>query len=492
LLAFESKSIPPEQKLIDQDPLNDDADQPSVEDISVWSDILGALKGNLRDYTSGSIWRAIVVLAIPMVLEMMMQSVFEIADIFFVGKLGSDAVAAVGITASLIIIFFAIGLGLSMAASAMVARRIGEKDPEGAARAVWQALILTVSFGIPAGILGAYYAPEMLTLMGASAAVVEVGSGYAAVTFASNLTIILLFLFNAVFRGAGDAGAAMKALWIANILNIVLDPIFIFGWGPIPETGVTGAAVATTIGRSVGVGYQLWILFGGKTRLNIGKKHCRVDGIILRRVLQISGPGMMQYLIGTASWMAVMRIVADFGSDALAGYTITIRVIIFALLPSWGISNAAATLVGQNLGAGQPDRAERSVWYCTLVDVVFLTIMGLIFWINAEAVVRIFVQSPEAVRVGVESMRMMTAIYPIWAVGMVTVQSFNGAGDTTTPTWINFFVFWVLQIPLALLLAHQFGWGTRGIFTAVIVSQVTAALTSAHLFRRGKWKTIHV
>lgn len=458
----------------------------------IWTEIVGALRGQLRDYTQGSIWKAIIILAIPMVLEMFMQSVFEIADIYFVGRLGSDAVAAVGLTASLIIIVFAIGLGFSLAASAMVSRRIGEKDPEGAASVVWQAFILTVAFGIPAGIVGAWYAPELLGLMGASESVIEIGSGYAAITMGSNLTIILLFLFNAVFRGAGDAGAAMKALWIANILNIVLDPIFIFGLGPIPAMGVTGAAIATTIGRSVGVGYQVWTLFRGTTRLRMKREHCKLDGIILRRVLRISGPGVVQYIVGTASWLAVMRIIADFGSDALAGYTITIRVIIFALLPSWGISNAAATLVGQNLGAKQPDRAERSVWYCTVVDIVFLSIMGLIFWINAEAVVRLFVDSPEAIRVGVQSMRMLTAIYPIWAIGMVTVQSFNGAGDTTTPTWIHLFAFWLVQIPVAWWLAHSMGLGTEGVFIAIMIAQVVAAIGSAYLFKRGKWKLVKV
>lgn len=468
------------------------AEQPPVLAESLWKDIRDSLKGKSRDYTQGSLWRAIIVLSIPMVLEMMMQSVFEVVDIYFVGKLGSEAVAAVGITASLLIIVFAIGLGFSLAASAMVARRIGEKDPNGAARATWQALVLTVGFGVPAGILGVIYTPELLGLMGATEEVIRVGSGYTAVTMGTNLTIILLFMFNAVFRGAGDAGAAMKALWIANLLNIALDPIFIFGLGPVPAMGVTGAAIATTIGRSVGVGYQLWVLFTGKSQLHLKKEHLHIDGSVLRRVLRISGPGILQYLVGTASWLAMMRIIADFGSDALAGYTITIRIIIFALLPSWGISNAAATLVGQNLGAKQPERAERSVWYCTAVDVVFLSIMGFIFWLNAEFVVRIFVTSDEAVRIGVQSMKMLTAIYPIWAVAMVTVQSFNGAGDTTTPTWINFISLWLVQVPLALIFAHVLDWSTAGVFGAMMVAQVVAAISSAFLFRKGKWKKINV
>ncbi len=401
---------------------------------SAWRDIFDALRGKPHDYTSGSLWRAIMVLSVPMVLEMMMQSVFEVVDIFFVGRLGSDTVAAVGLTASLIIIIFAIGLGLSLAASAMVSRRIGEKDFDGASRSAWQAIVLTVCFAVPAGLVAAFFAPELLSLMGATGSVQELGTGYAAVMFGTNLVILLLFLFNAIFRGAGDASAAMKALWLANILNIILDPMFIFGFGPIPEMGVTGAAIATSIGRTFGVAFQIWILVGGRTRIKLKRHHCRIDRVILSRMLKISGPGMLQYLVGTASWLAVMRLIADFGSDALAGYTVAIRVIIFALLPSWGISNAAATLVGQNLGAKQSARAEKSVWYCTLVDIIFLSVLGVIFWIFAPEVVNLFVDSPGAKAVGIESMRILTAIYPIWAIQMVTVQAFNGAGDTTTPT----------------------------------------------------------
>ena len=459
---------------------------------SVWRDIYDALSGKSRDYTSGSLWRAIIVLSVPMVLEMMMQSVFEVVDIFFVGKLGSDAVAAVGLTASLIIIVFAIGLGISLAASAMVSRRIGEKDPEGAARTAWQAIVLTVGFGIPAGLAGIYFAPDLLMLMGATDSVVEIGTGYAAVMLGSNLTIIMLFLFNAIFRGAGDAGLAMKALWIANILNIILDPIFIFGFGPVPAMGVTGAAIATALGRSLGVGFQVWMLFRGSSKIKLSRQHCKLDGMVLKRVLRISGPGMLQYLVGTASWLAVMRIIAQFGSDALAGYTVSIRVIIFALLPSWGIANAAATLVGQNLGAGHPQRAETSVWYCTAVDAVFLGVIGLVFWIWAPEVVRLFVDSPDAIRVGIESMRILTVIYPIWAVGMVTVQSFNGAGDTSTPTWIHFFCFWMIQIPLAWTLSNPMGYETNGVFYAIALAQVIAAGISAYLFNQGKWKHIQV
>ena len=465
---------------------------PSSRDTSLWADIVSALRGKHLEYTSGSLWRAILVLSVPMVLEMFMQSVFEIVDIFFVGKLGSDAVAAVGLTMPLIIVVFAIGLGLSMAASAMVARRIGAKDADGAARAAWQAIVLTVGFAIPAGVAGAIWASDLLSLMGDTPAVRELGGGYAAVMLGSNLLILMLFLFNAIFRASGDASAAMRALWIANILNIILDPILIFGWGPVPAMGVTGAAVATAIGRAIGVFYQIHLLTSGKSRVRLEKQHCRIEPTVQRSMIRIAGPGMLQYIVGTASWLAVMRLVAGFGSDALAGYTVSIRVIIFALLPSWGISNAAATLVGQNLGAEQPDRAERSVWLCTFLDMGFLTLMGAFFWVFAPETVAIFIHEPAAQAVGIESMRILTLIYPIWAIGMVTVQSFNGAGDTTTPTWIHFFCYWVLQIPLAWVLAHSVGLGTQGIFLSIAGAQVTAALVSAWLFRKGRWKTISV
>jgi len=455
---------------------------------SLIGDIGAALRGKSLDYTVGSLWRAIIVLSIPMVLEMLMQSVFEVADIYFVGRLGADAVAAVGLTASLIILVFAVGLGLSMATSAMVARRIGEGDPEGAACSVWQAFILTTAVAIPVGIACVFLADDLLRLMGATPGVVEIGTGYAQVMLGSNATVLLLFLFNAVFRGAGDASVAMRALWIANVLNIILDPILIFGFGPVPAMGVTGAAVATAIARGVGVGYQIWILVRGSSRIRIARRHLVLQASVLRRLFRIALPGMMQYLVGTASWLALMRIMAEFGSEALAGYTVAIRIIIFALLPSWGIANAAATLVGQNLGAGQPDRAERSVWYVTAVDTVFLILMGATFFIFADTVVRWFVTDPEAVRVGILSIRILTSAYPIWAVGMVIIQAFNGSGDTTTPTWINFVAFWIVQIPAAWFLAVPGGFGPAGIFWAIVMGQTLAAVIAVVYFRRGNWK----
>ena len=455
---------------------------------SLWSDIRDSIRGSRRDYTTGSIGRAILVLAVPMVLEMLMQSVFEVADIYFVAKLGADAVAAVGLSASLIILVFAIGLGLAMAGAAMVARRIGEKDPEAAAHSAAQAIIAAVAISIPIGIAGAIYAPELLALMGATAGVIEVGSGYAAVLFGSNITILLLFLINSVFRGAGDAAAAMRALWLANILNIILDPMFIFGFGPIPEMGATGAAVATAIGRSVGVAYQLKVLFGGTGNLKLRPRHFGFDLPLVQRLLKISGPGMLQYLVGTASWMALMRIMAEFGSEALAGYTIGIRVIIFALLPSWGVSNAAATMVGQNLGALKPDRAERSVWLCAAVDAAFLAALGLVIIIFNKPIMRAFTSDPEVLRIGARSLWIMAISFPVWALGMITVQSFNGAGDTTTPTWINLISYWIVQIPLAWFLSVTMGWGPTGVFVTIGIAQVVLAIVGTLWFRAGHWK----
>jgi putative MATE family efflux protein len=455
---------------------------------TLWSDIRRAIRGGRRDYTTGSIGRAILLLAIPMVLEMLMQSVFEVADIFFVGKLGADAVAGVGLAASLIILVFAIGLGLAMATAAVVARRIGEKDTDAAAHSAAQAIVLAIAISIPIGALGAWYAPELLGLMGATSAVIETTSGYSAVLFGTNITILLLFLINSVFRGAGDAAAAMRALWLANILNVALDPAFIFGFGPIPAMGATGAAVATAIGRSVGVGYQLWILFRGSEYIRVAWRHFSFDLPLVKRLLRVSGPGMVQYLVGTASWMAMMRIMSEFGSEALAGYTISIRVIIFALLPSWGVSNAAATMVGQNLGARRPDRAERSVWICAAVDAAFLGVLGLLIILANESIMGWFTSDPAVIAVGSESLFIMALSFPIWAIGMITVQSFNGAGDTKTPTWINLISYWVVQLPLAWYLAIHQGMGSTGVFVTIAISQVVLAAVGVAWFRVGTWK----
>lgn len=445
--------------------------------------------GSQQDFTEGSLGRAIFLLSIPMVLEMMMQSVFEVADIYFVGQLGADAVAAVGLTSSLLILVFALGMGLSMAATATVARRIGEKDPEAAATAAFQALILGFGISVPIGILGIVYAPEMLALMGASPEVIEIGRAYCAIIFGTNLTILFLFLINAIFRGTGDAQYAMRALWIANLLNIALDPLLIFGIGPFPEMGIVGAAVATSVGRGIGVCYQLYILFRGNGRIRLTRAHFKIDPAVMKNMLHISGPGMLQYIVGTASWIALMRIIALFGASAVAGYTIAIRVIIFALLPSWGMGNAAATLVGQNLGAGKPERSEKAVWITSFVNMIFLGLFALVMFFFAEPIIRLFTDEAEAIRIGASCLRIVSYSYIFFAYGMVTVQAFNGAGDTKSPTWINFISYWLLQLPLAYVLAVQLDWASDGVFAAIAIAQTVLAILGIVWFRQGKWKT---
>ncbi|MFQ5568095.1 MAG: MATE family efflux transporter [Rhodothermales bacterium] len=453
-----------------------------------WADLRATFKGSHQDYTSGSIGRAITLLAIPMVLEMLMQSVFGVVDVFFVGKLGADAVAVVGLTETMLVLVLAVGLGLSIATTAMVARRIGEKDTEGAGVAAIQALVAGGAISIPISVLGIVFAPSMLGLMGASDSVIETGWGYCAIMFGTNATILFLFLINAIFRGAGDAVLAMRALWLANILNMVLDPFLIFGWGPFPEMGVAGAAVATSIGRGLGVVYQLYVLLRGSSRIHLFLEQVRVDLAVMRRLIRVSLPGMFQYLVATLSWMFLFRIMADFGSDALAGYTIAIRILVFALLPSWGMGNAAATLVGQNLGAGKPDRAERSVWITSFGNMVFLAVVALMMLLFAEPLMRLFTEEAAVIAVGEDCLRIISYTYVLFAFGLVTVQAFNGAGDTTTPTLINLVCYWFLQIPLAYLLAHPVGMGTSGVFASVAISQAVLAVIGIVVFRLGYWK----
>jgi putative MATE family efflux protein len=459
---------------------------------SFWADLRGIFSGEQPDFTTGGIGRAVLLLSIPMVLEMLMQSVFGVVDVFFVGKLGADAVAAVGLTDSLLVLVLAVGMGLSMATTAVVARRIGEKDQREASLAAFQALVAGAAISVPISVVGLLFAPDMLRLMGAAPGVVAAGSGYCQVLFGTNAAILFLFLINAIFRGAGDAVLAMKALWLANLLNIVLDPVLIFGWGPFPEMGVTGAAVATTIGRAVGVGYQVRLLLAGRGRVRLGRGQARLAPEVLRRLLSIAAPGMLQYVIGTASWLALFRILAVSGSEALAGYTIAVRVLVFALLPSWGMGNAAATLVGQNLGAGQPDRAERSVWITAFANMAFLGSVAVLIVVYAEELIRLFTEEATVVGYGVACLQIVSSTYLLLALGFVTMQAFNGAGDTATPTWINVLAYWVLQIPLAYVLAQPLGLGARGVFFAIAVSQAVLALVSVLIFRRGWWKTKYV
>jgi putative MATE family efflux protein len=452
-----------------------------------------ALRGSHgHDYTSGPIGRAILLLSIPMVLEMSMESVFAVVDIFFVSRLGADAVAAVGLTESLLTMVYALAMGLSIGAAALVARRIGEKDPEAAARAAVQAIALAVFLSAVLGVAGALLAPRLLVLMGASPSVVQTGATYTRVMLGGEAAIVLLFVVNAIFRGAGDAAIAMRVLWMANAINIVLDPLLIFGIGPFPELGVTGAAVATTVGRGVGAAYALWRLTRADGRAPVGRRHLRVNLPLMGQIARLSGSAALQSIIGMASWIGLVRIIATFGSDALAGYTVGIRVVIFALLPSFGMSNAAATLVGQALGAGKPERAERAVWKAGLYNLAFLGTVGLLFVAFAPAIVGAFTRDPEVAAHAVSCLRIVASGFPFYAYGMVLTQSFNGAGDTLTPTLVNLVVFWLWEIPLAWFLAVHLGMGPRGVFWSITIAFSTLAVVSAVLFRRGRWKTRRV
>ncbi|MGZ3449053.1 MAG: MATE family efflux transporter [Polyangiales bacterium] len=448
--------------------------------------IRAALRGGEHDFTEGSLDRAIVLLAIPMVLEMAMESLFAIVDVFWVSRLGADAVAAVGITESLIAIIYAIGMGLSMAATATVARRIGERKPEEAAAAAGQSVTLGVLISIPIAVFGALYAAPLLRVMGASDEVVRVGTGYTALALGSNVIILLLFLINAAFRGAGDAAVAMRVLWFSNALNIVLGPIFIF----VLKMGVLGAAVATTVGRGLGVLLQLHLLLGGTGRLQVRARHLIPSFAALSSLFRIGVGGTVQSIIGTASWIGLVRILAPFGAAALAGYTIGMRVIMFAILPSWGLSNAAATLVGQSLGAKKPERAEAAVaragWWNTFV----LLGVGVIFVLLADPIAGAFTKEPEVRRMAASSLRIVAFGFPFYGFGMVFGNAFNGAGDTRTPTILNLLCFWAIELPLAWFLASRFG--PRGAFASIAVAFSLLAVFSGIVFKRGAWKRIQV
>lgn len=460
---------------------------------TVWAAVKEAVQGRHRhDYTAGPIGRALMLLAVPMVLEVALESVFAVVNVFWVGRLGPGAVATVGLTEAMFSCIYALGMGLGIGATAMVARRIGEKHPEGAARAAVQAIALGGIIAIPIAVVGGVFAPDLLRLMGADAAVVAQGAGYTRVMFTGNIVVLLLFLINAIFRGAGDAAIAMRSLWIANICNLVLDPLLIFGIGPFPELGLTGAAVATTFGRGMGVVYQFYRLAERNNRFTIRRAHLRLDPPLLSSMLRLSSTGIFQILIGTTSWIGLVRVISSFGSVALAGYTVTMRIVIFAILPAWGMSNAAATMVGQALGAKKPERAEQAVWRAALYNLVFLGSLGLLFVVGAPWLVNAFTPDPEVRRIATLGLRIIAAGFPFYAYGMVLTSSFNGAGDTWTPTWLNLFCFWLWEIPLAWILSIYLGWGPTGVFLSVAVAFSTLALASAVLFRKGSWKTRRV
>ena len=446
-----------------------------------------AIAGTQEDYTSGPLGRAVLLLAVPMVLEMVMEALFAVVDVFFVARLGGAAVATVGLTEAVITLIYAVAVGLAMSTTAMVARRIGEKRKDAAASTAVQAIAVGVGVAAVVAIPGVIYAGRILELMGASPEMVRTGSPFTAIMLGGNGVILLLFLNNAIFRGAGDATIAMRSLWLANGINIVLDPLLIFGWGPFPELGLTGAAVATNIGRGTGVLYQLYHLVQ-PGRIQITRKHLNLVPATMLRLLRISLGGIGQHLIATASWIVLVRIVSQFGTAAVAGYTIAVRIVIFALLPSWGMSNAAATLVGQNLGAGKPERAERSVWLTGAFNMAFLGLVAILFIAIPAPIISLFTADPELQAIGARCLRTISYGYIFYAWEMVIVQAFNGAGDTTTPTMINFLAFWLCQIPLAYSLAHFAGLRETGVFLAVAISSSLAAFIGLALFRRGKWK----
>ena len=454
----------------------------------IWQDIKEAIAGSDRDFTSTSLGRAIFILAVPMVLEMVMESLFAVVDIFFVSKLGSDAVATVGLTESVMTIVYAIGVGLSMATTALVSRRIGEKKKKEAGVVAFQAILLGVFISLFLAVPGVIFAKDFLKIMGASEKMAEEGYLYPAVMFGSNMVVMLLFIINAVFRSSGDAAMSMRVMWFANIINIILDPLLIFGIGPFPELGIMGAAVATSIGRGLAVIYQFYLLFSGNHRIRLYFDSLKVKFGVMLQILKISGGGILQNLIATSSWIFLIRIIAVSGPEALAGYTIAIRIIIFLLLPAWGLSNAAATLVGQNLGAKKPDRAEKAVWVTGYVNMVFMGIMGLILFIFPETWVGFFIEDTAVVVNGVLALRIISTGFLFYALGMVMMQGFNGSGDTVTPSKINFVCFWLIEIPLAWLLAVVLNMGLTGACIAIVCAESMLALTAHYFFRKGKWK----
>lgn len=451
-----------------------------------------AMSSGEKEYTSGSINRAIILLSIPMILEMVMESLFAVVDVFFVSKVSVDAVATVGLTESVMTLIYSVAIGMSMAATAMVARRVGERKPEEASVAAMQAIFLAIGLSILIGIPGFIFADDILRFMGGSDQLIATGIGYTRITLGSNIVIMLLFLLNGVFRGAGDAAIAMRVLWIANGINIMLGPLLIFGIGPFPTMGLTGAAVATLTGRGIGVLLQFYYLLRGTDIIKIGKRHLMLVWKVIIGLLNVGWTGALQYIIMSASWIFLIRIIAEFGSDAVAGYTIAIRVIMFTTLPSWGLSNAAATLVGQNLGAGQPERAETSVWRTAFYNMLFLLILSVALLICARPIIEFFTNSPAVIEAGVHGLRILSSGYVLWAYGSVVMQSFNGAGDTRTPTIINLVCFWILEIPLGYILATQLHWGLSGVCAAVVISESIWAVIAIIYFRQGKWKKVQI
>ena len=465
---------------------------PPVPSGSTWQALKDAIRGSEADYTQIGLRRAIFLLAVPMILELAMESLFAVVDIYFVGKLGPSAVATVGLTETYLFLLYSIAMGLAMAVTAIIARRIGEKNREEAGKAAVQAIFLGVLCSIPFSIAGIFYAKELLTIMGADEWSINNGYGYTQWMLGGNAVIFLLFVINAVFRGAGDAAIAMRVLWIANIINIVLDPILIFGWGPIPAMGIEGAAIATNIGRGLGVIIQIWTLFKGGKHLRTSISQLHWDARVILNIVKTSLGGVGQMIVAMTSWIFLMRILADVGSDAVAGATIAIRIMMFTMMPAWGMSNAAATLVGQNLGAKEPGRAEASVWRIGAYNMAYLLVVAVAFFAVPRELMGIFTADGQVIAIGAEWLRILSYSLFVYGWWMVSVQAFNGAGDTTTPTWINVVFFWLIQIPLSWWLATGLDWQHTGVFWGVFVSETSVGLFTLWLFKRGKWKTAQV
>jgi len=455
---------------------------------TLWQSLVEAVRGTQQDFTEGSISRAIFLLATPMVLEMSMESLFAVVDVFWVTRLGANAIATVGLTESMLTLVFSVAIGVSLSTTAMVARRIGEKDTRGAATAAVQAIALGVGVAFVVGIPGYWLAPRLLAGMGAPADLVQMGQRYTSIVLGGSISVMLLFLNNAIFRGAGDASVAMRVLWFSNIINLALDPCLIFGLGPFPALGVTGAAVSTLTGRSCGVLYQFWILSRGHSRIVIRVKDLVIVPRVMASLVRVSVTGVLQFAIAHTSWIALVRIISTFGSGAVAGYTIGIRVFIFVILPSWGLSGAAATMVGQNLGARRPERAERAVYLTAFYNMFFLGAVAVVFIAIPETIVALFTADPAVVPFAVKCLRIIAYGNLVYAFGMVMVQAFNGAGDTVTPTIINVFGFWLCEIPLAWALAYPAGWGVSGVFASIPISEAFITLMGLAMFIRGGWK----
>ena len=460
----------------------------SLETPGIWQSLKEAIRGSHQDLTEGSISRAVFLLAIPMVLEMVMESLFSIVNVFWVTRLSSDAVATVGLTESMLTLVFSVAIGVSMSTTAMVARRIGEKDSRAAAVAAGQAILLGIGLSIVLGIPGGLFAKQLLAAMGASSELIASGHSYTAILFGTNIVVMLLFLNNAIFRGAGDASIAMRVLWMSNLINLVLDPCLIFGLGPFPELGITGAAISTLVGRTLGVSYQFWMLMNGRSRIQLHLADFRIVPDVLTSLVRVSITGVLQFAIGHTSWIVLVRIISSFGSLAVAGYTIGIRIVIFVILPCWGLSGAAATMVGQNLGANKPERAVRAVYITALWNAVFLAAVGIVFQFFPETIVGLFTSESTEARYAVDCLRIVSYGNIAYAVGMVMVQSFNGAGDTITPTLINVIGFWAIEIPVAWALAFPAGWGVNGVFASIPIAEVAIATMGIVMFLRGSWK----